>query len=50
LIAAISENLMAAFFFDLLDFSPQKPCNFDPLTASHPWPCGIRGDKAITNR
>jgi len=42
LIAAISANLVAAFFFDLLDLWPLEPCNFHPLDASHAWPCGIR--------
>jgi len=42
LIAAISENLVAAFFFDLIDFWPPEPCNFYLLVASHAWPCGKR--------
>jgi hypothetical protein len=48
LIAAISANLMAAFFFGVLDFWPQEPCNFPTLAASHAWPCGIRAIKSVT--
>jgi hypothetical protein len=48
LIAVISANLMAAFFF-LIQFRLQESCNFPPIAASHVWPCGIRATNTQEN-